>query len=89
VAKTNELDVELVETNPGAGVSADYRKINKLGRIPTFVGADGFILSEVLAISVYCTSQFYPFSYNNMMRRIKSISVIPVRTYTVEALFTS
>jgi len=67
VAKTNELDVELVETNPGAGVSADYRKINKLGRIPTFVGADGFILSEVLAISVYCTFQLcslYPLQHD-------------------------
>lgn len=54
IAKENGLDVELVDTNPGKGVSSDYLKINRLGRIPTFVGADGFILSELIAIAVYC-----------------------------------
>lgn len=55
-AKENNLDIELVRTHPGEGISDDYRKINKLGRIPTFEGADGYILSEMLAIAVYCTS---------------------------------
>lgn len=38
-------------------MSADYRKINSLGKIPTFVGADGYTLTESLAIAVYITSQ--------------------------------
>ncbi|KAK5164475.1 elongation factor EF-1 gamma subunit [Saxophila tyrrhenica] len=58
VAKANNLNVELVDTNPGKdGVTDDYRKLNKLGRIPTFQGSDGYILSESIAIAIYLTSQ--------------------------------
>lgn len=53
VAKANDLDIELVETKPGDGVSDDYRKLNRLGKIPTFEGADNYVLSEVIAIAVY------------------------------------
>ena len=56
VAKENNIDLELVETTPAEGVPTDYLKINKLGRVPTFVGADGFILSECIAIAVYSES---------------------------------
>lgn len=34
-------------------MSADFLKINSLGKIPTFVGADGYTLTESLAIAVY------------------------------------
>jgi hypothetical protein len=51
VAKANGLDVELVETEPNQG--ADYLKINALGKIPTFIGANGFNLNEAIAIAVY------------------------------------
>jgi elongation factor 1-gamma len=57
VAKANELDVELVETKPTEGVSTEFLKLNKLGKIPTFEGADGYVLSECIAIAVYLTSQ--------------------------------
>jgi elongation factor 1-gamma len=43
-----------VHTEPAQGVSEDYLKVNKLGKVPTFVGADGFVLSECIAIAVYC-----------------------------------
>jgi glutathione S-transferase len=43
----------LVETSPSEGVSAEYLKLNKLGKVPTFEGADGFVLSESVAIAVY------------------------------------
>lgn len=33
----------------------DYRKINKLGRIPSFEGSDGYILTECMAIAIYRT----------------------------------
>jgi len=56
VAKENKLDIELVLTEPAKGVSTEYLKLNKLGKIPTFEGADGYVLSECIAIAVYCMS---------------------------------
>lgn len=60
-AKANDLDLELVEvdTAPDAAFknSAEYRKLNAQGKIPTFVGANGFVLTEVIAIAIYITSQ--------------------------------
>jgi elongation factor 1-gamma len=55
VAKENKLDVELVETKPPVK-DIEYFKLNPLGRVPTFVGANGYILTETMAIAVYCTS---------------------------------
>lgn len=60
IAKANNLNIELVNTNPGEGVSDDYRKLNKLGRIPTFEGSDGYLLTECIAIAVYRTWHFPP-----------------------------
>ncbi|KAL9042581.1 MAG: hypothetical protein Q9180_000516 [Flavoplaca navasiana] len=57
VAKANKLDLDIVETVPANGVSQDYLKINHLGRIPSFVGADGYTLTESMAIAIYITSQ--------------------------------
>ncbi|KZF22656.1 eEF1-gamma domain-containing protein [Xylona heveae TC161] len=57
VAKANNLDIEVVTTKPAGGVSAEYLKLNPLGKIPTFQGADGFVLTEVLAIAIYLASQ--------------------------------
>ncbi|KAK0727372.1 hypothetical protein B0T26DRAFT_672048 [Lasiosphaeria miniovina] len=56
VAKANNLDLETVDvdtTNP----TPEYLKINPLSKIPTFVGADGYTLSECIAIAIYVTSQ--------------------------------
>ncbi|ATZ48371.1 Bcgst25 [Botrytis cinerea B05.10] len=57
VAKANNIELDIVETEPAKGVSEDYLKINKLGKVPTFVGADGFTLHEAIAIAIYVTSQ--------------------------------
>ncbi|KAI4117228.1 MAG: hypothetical protein LQ345_002496 [Seirophora villosa] len=57
VAKENKLDLEIVQTVPHEGVSQDYLKINHLGRIPSFVGTDGYTLTECMAIAIYFTSQ--------------------------------
>ncbi|KAI1005304.1 Elongation factor 1-gamma 2 [Podosphaera aphanis] len=56
VAKANNIELEFVETEYGCATE-EYRKLNKLGKVPTFVGADGFVLTETIAISVYITSQ--------------------------------
>ncbi|KAL8989346.1 MAG: hypothetical protein Q9177_001753 [Variospora cf. flavescens] len=57
VAKENKLDLEIVQTVPHEGVSPDYLKINHLGKIPSFVGADGYTLTECMAVAIYFTSQ--------------------------------
>jgi len=49
-----------VHTEPAKGVSDDYRKLNKLGKVPTFEGADGYILSECMAIAIYSKSSHTP-----------------------------
>lgn len=55
-AKANNLDLELVEVDLKSPPSG-YEKINVLKRIPIFVGSDGYVLSETIAISIYVTSQ--------------------------------
>ena len=60
VAKENGLDIEFVDTEPAKGVSEDYLKLNKLGKVPTFEGKDGFVLSETIAIAVYREYPAYP-----------------------------
>ncbi|KAJ9409846.1 hypothetical protein DTO045G8_2322 [Paecilomyces variotii] len=60
-AKSNGLDIEVVPTegnvNASFNQSAEYTKLNPLGKIPTFVGANGFVLTEAIAIAIYVTSQ--------------------------------
>jgi elongation factor 1-gamma len=53
VAAANNVDLEIVLTEPAKGVDAEYLKINKLGKVPTFVGADGYTLHEAIAIAIY------------------------------------
>lgn len=57
VAKANNLKLDIEHTEPAKGVSDDYRKLNKLGKVPTFEGSDGYILSECLAIAIYRKSR--------------------------------
>jgi elongation factor 1-gamma len=33
--------------------SPEYLKYNPLGKIPTLVGANGFVLTEAIAIAIY------------------------------------
>jgi elongation factor 1-gamma len=53
LAKENGLDIETVLEDTGSGVSQDYLKLNPLGKVPTFQGEDGFVLSECIAIAIY------------------------------------
>jgi len=57
VAKANNVDLEIVETEPAKGVPTEYLKINHLGKVPSFEGANGYILTEAIAIAIYITSQ--------------------------------
>ncbi|KAK2873698.1 hypothetical protein FQN49_002159 [Arthroderma sp. PD_2] len=56
VAKANNLELELVEAVPGA-TTAEFQKINPLAKVPVFVGANGFLLTESTAIAVFLASQ--------------------------------
>ncbi|KAF8472435.1 elongation factor EF-1 gamma subunit [Kalaharituber pfeilii] len=55
IAKENGLDIELVETYPPG--PEEYAKVNPLRKIPTFVGSNGFVLTECIAIAIYLVSQ--------------------------------
>jgi elongation factor 1-gamma len=54
-AEANGLKLDIVETATGADAPEDYKLHNKLGKVPTFVGADGYVLSECIAIAIYST----------------------------------
>ena len=98
MANVNNLDIEFVHTEPAKGVSDDYKLINKLGLVPSFVGADNFTLTESIAIAIYRKSRrstWTPPSTtrpnlgtpNAMMRNIINYSY-PCLKITVETLFT-
>ena len=55
VANANNIKLDLVKTIPheNIGVDDDYKLLNKLGKIPTFVGSDGYVLTECIAIAIY------------------------------------
>ena len=79
VAKANNIDLEVVHTEPAKGVSDDYRKLNKLGKVPTFEGKDGYILSECIAIAIYREPPlFLLLAFPYCMMKDQYITVIPV-----------
>jgi glutathione S-transferase len=53
LAKENKLDIELVDTRTPTN-SADYIKLHALDRVPTYQSADGWVLTESIAIAIYC-----------------------------------
>jgi len=75
-------------------VTDDYRKLNKLGRIPTFEGSDGYILSECIAIAIYrklhaITTLTIPYWYTHHMMNYHTINYsYPCLKTTVETVFT-
>ncbi|KAK3501531.1 putative translation elongation factor eEF-1, gamma chain [Neurospora crassa] len=56
VAKANNLDLEVIKVDLEAAIE-EYKKVNPLGKVPTFVGADGYTLFECIAIAIYVASQ--------------------------------
>lgn len=90
VAKANGLDLEIVYTKPPSELPDDYLKLNPLGKIPTFVGADGYELTEAIAIAIYSmNSTLLPshLSFSLMMKRIINYSY-PCLKISVEINFT-
>ncbi|OAQ63481.1 elongation factor 1 gamma domain-containing protein [Pochonia chlamydosporia 170] len=56
VAKANNLDLKISEIEFGKP-TAEHQTASGLGKIPAFVGEDGFALSEAIAVAIYVTSQ--------------------------------
>ncbi|KAI9864547.1 MAG: hypothetical protein M1813_003036 [Trichoglossum hirsutum] len=57
IAKENKLDLEIIEIAAASAPPSEYLEINPLGKIPSFKGSDGYILTECIAIAIYITSQ--------------------------------
>lgn len=86
MAKANKLDLEIVDTDATKGpLSLEYLKLNKLGQVPSFVGADGYELTESIAIAIYsgCPSDNTASCLIYMMRNIIIYSY-PCLKITVE-----
>ncbi|KJK62265.1 Glutathione S-transferase C-terminal domain protein [Aspergillus parasiticus SU-1] len=56
IAKANNLDVELVVTQPRTK-DPEYLKLNHLAKIPTFITRDGVVIKEAISIAFYLASQ--------------------------------
>ncbi|KAH6655058.1 hypothetical protein BKA67DRAFT_224544 [Truncatella angustata] len=56
VAKANGLDIETVTVDT-TKPEADFLKYNPLSKVPVFVGQDGYVLTESIAVAIYLTSQ--------------------------------
>lgn len=54
VAKANNVDLEYIEADT-TKPSIEHLKANKLGKVPAFLGEDGYPLSECIAIAIYST----------------------------------
>ncbi|KAL4769292.1 glutathione S-transferase [Aspergillus nidulans var. acristatus] len=57
VAKANNLPLDIKTITSSEDATEEYLQLNPLGKIPTFVGADGYVLTESIAIALYVTSQ--------------------------------
>ncbi|KAL4917404.1 glutathione S-transferase [Aspergillus aurantiobrunneus] len=57
MAKANNLALEVKTITSSKDAPEEYLQLNPLGKIPTFVGSDGYVLTESIAIAVYVTSQ--------------------------------
>ncbi|KAL5002079.1 glutathione S-transferase [Aspergillus recurvatus] len=58
LAKLNNLDLKIVYAEKkNKEAFEELCKYNPLGQVPTFVGADGFVLSECIPLTLYFASQ--------------------------------
>ncbi|KAJ4145767.1 hypothetical protein LMH87_004603 [Akanthomyces muscarius] len=57
VAKANGLDVKVTTVDLSVARTPEHLTGSPIGRVPAFVGEDGFTLHEAVAIAIYFTSQ--------------------------------
>ncbi|OLL27159.1 Elongation factor 1-gamma 1 [Neolecta irregularis DAH-3] len=56
VARENDLEIQIIPTQPG-NVNSAYLEKFPMGKIPAFESADGFQLHETIAITLYFAAQ--------------------------------
>jgi len=56
VARENDLEIQVIPTEPG-NVNSAYLEKFPMGKIPAFESAHGFLLHETMAITLYFTAQ--------------------------------
>jgi hypothetical protein len=67
VAKAHGLELDVVQADKHDGENYEkLLRVNPLGQVPTFVGADGFVLTECIPIALYCT--FFLFCFEQPCR---------------------
>jgi elongation factor 1-gamma len=54
VAKANKIDLDIVATDT-TKPTVEHLKASPLGKVPAFLGEDGYALSEAIAIAIYST----------------------------------
>lgn len=59
VAKSYGLDLATKTIVSAEDASDEYLDLNPLGKIPTLVGANGFVVSECIAIALYGENSEY------------------------------
>ncbi|KIA75637.1 elongation factor 1 gamma subunit [Aspergillus ustus] len=57
IAKATNLELEIKTITSSKDAPEEYLRLNPQGKIPTFVGADGVVITEAIAIAVYIASQ--------------------------------
>jgi elongation factor 1-gamma len=80
VAKANGLDIELVDSFAG-NLHPDHTKASPLGKIPAFIGEDGFALHEILAIAIYCEFSVVMLGY------LMLLSICPVPPFVMSKIY--
>jgi elongation factor 1-gamma len=66
LAKLLDLDVKMEHIDGSETADASYLALNPLGKIPTFVDGDGFVLTECSAILTYSKLPRYRKVHNTM-----------------------
>ncbi|KAL3458193.1 glutathione S-transferase [Aspergillus heterothallicus] len=57
IAKASNLDLEIRTIASSSEAPEEYLQFNPQGKIPTFLGSDGVVLTEAIAIAIYIASQ--------------------------------
>lgn len=74
MAKANNLDLEIVEVPQDGPMPEAVLKLNPLGKVPVFEGADGYTLTECIAIAIYSTLS-HPYILDDILRISRRVSL--------------
>ncbi|EEY13958.1 elongation factor 1-gamma 2 [Verticillium alfalfae VaMs.102] len=76
VAKANGVELDLVESD-GSKPTEEHLKANPLGKIPAFLGEDGYALSEAIAVAIYSTYTLSHTQTNHLQSLLRCVLSSP------------